>query len=290
MTPPTAQPLEPDLSLLGIQTMRLWEADAPGAKGTAREDTPTLTVFTPGHGSGNGSAVIVVPGGGYRIVAGTLEGREIASWFAARGVKAFLLTYRLPANGYLFPAPLDDARRAMQLVRARAAEFEVIPDRIGMIGFSAGGHLAALASTMPLPGDPAAADPVEQLSSRPDFLVLGYPWLDAMKAANSPSNYATFFNQTDQAAELEAQYSPSNFVSVDSPPTFLYHTYNDQSVPVEQSLGFFEALRKAGVPAEMHIFADGPHATGLGKGNAALGQWPGLMETWLRAMGLFQKE
>ena len=289
MTQPTAQPLEPDLSLLGIQTIRLWEADAPGAKGSAREDAPTLTVFTPGHGSGNGSAVIVVPGGGYRIVAGALEGREVASWFAARGVKAFLLTYRLPANGYLFPAPLDDARRAMQLVRARAAEFELAPGRIGMIGFSAGGHLAALAATRCLPGDPDATDPVEQVSSRPDFLVLGYPWIDAMKAANSPSNYATFFNQADKAAALEAEYSPAYFVSAQTPPTFLYHTYSDPSVPVEQSVGFFEALRKAGVAAEMHIFADGPHATGLGKGDAALGQWPSLMESWLRAMGVIVK-
>lgn len=279
-----------DNTFLGIQTIRLWQGTAPQAKGNDCQDTPTLTVFTPRAGSENGSAVVIFPGGGYQRLAGDLEGREIASWFAARGFKAFILAYRLPADGYLLPVPLLDARRAVQLVRAQAAEFHIAPNRVVVIGFSAGGHLAGLAGTQFLPGDANATDPVERVSSRPDYLVLGYPWLGAVSMDTSHLNYCKQFNLMDECAKLSALYSPQLFVRKDMPPTFIYHTYNDETVPVEQSLAFFEALRKAGVPVEMHIFADGKHGSGLGKGDAALGQWPTLLETWLRAQGLFARD
>lgn len=275
-----------DNAFLGIRTIRLWPGDAPEAKGTGGDDIPTLTVFTPRAGSENGSAVVVLPGGGYQRLAGDLEGREIASWFAARGFLACILAHRLPVSGYLLPVPLLDARRAIQWVRAKAAELHIAPNRIAMIGFSSGGHLAGLAATQPVPGDPAASDPVERVGSRPDFLVLGYPWLGAVSTDTSHLNYCKLFNLMDDCEKLAALYSPDRLVGKDAPPTFLYHTYNDQSVPVEQSLGFFAALRKAGVPAELHIFADGKHGSGLGKGDAVLGQWPALLETWLRAQGL----
>lgn len=275
-----------DNSFLGIQTIRLWPGDAPGAKGKACEDIPTLTVLSPRSHVENGSAVIINPGGGYRGLAGDLEGGEIANWFAARGFRAFILSYRLTTNGYLMPAPLEDARRAVQLVRAHAAEYKVNPNRIVMIGFSAGGHLAALAGTQPVAGKPEATDPVERFSSRPDYLVLGYPWLGAIGMDMSHLNYCKINNLEDKCAALHAAYSPDLFVTKDTPPVFLYHTFNDKTVPVEQSLTFYNALVKNGVSAEMHIFANGAHGSGLGKGDAALDQWPALLEAWLRAEGL----
>jgi acetyl esterase/lipase len=275
-----------DNAFLGIQTIRLWPGDAPEAKGTTCDDVPTLTVFTPRTGSENGSAVVIMPGGGYQRLAGDLEGREIASWFAARGFKAFILAYRLPSHGYLLPIPLVDARRAIQLVRARAAEFHIAPDRVVVAGFSAGGHLAALATTQPVAGDSKAGDPADKVSSRPDYLVLGYPWLGAVSLDTSHLNYCKDFHLMDQCAELTAKFSPELFVTSQMPPTFIYHTYNDQTVPVEQSTRFFDAMRKAGVPVEMHIFGNGAHGSGLGKGDAALDLWPGLLEAWLRGHGL----
>jgi acetyl esterase/lipase len=271
---------------LGIQTIRLWPGDAPQAKGKACEDTPTLTLFEPQRGHGNGSAVVVLPGGGYGGLAANLEGRQVADWFTARGFRAFVLSYRLSSNGYLLPVPLIDARRAVQLVRARARDYFVSPHRIVIIGFSAGGHLAALASTQPVPGAPEAEDPLDRVSSRPDFLVLGYPWIGAISSDTSHLSYCKLYNVMDRCEALRAAYSPDLFVSKDTPPTFWFHTFNDETVPVEQGLRFYEALVKAGVPAEAHIFANGPHGTGLGKADAALDQWPGLLEIWLRAQGL----
>jgi acetyl esterase/lipase len=276
-----------DNAFLGIQTIRLWEGDAPEAKGKGCDDTPTLTVFTPRAGSENGSAVVILPGGSYLRLAGDLEGRDIASWFAARGFKAFILAYRLSSHGYILPVPLLDARRAIQLVRARAADFHIAPDRIVEIGFSAGGHLAALAGTQFVGGDANSADPVERVSSRPDYLVLGYPWLGAISLDTSHLNYCKLYDLMDDCLRLSKLYSPEFFVRKDMPPVFIYHTYTDQTVPIQQSLRFFDALEKAGVPAEMHVFAEGRHGSGLGKGDAALDQWSVLLEAWLRAHGLF---
>lgn len=271
---------------LGIQTIRLWTGDAPQAKGSACEDTPTLTIFDPQPGHGNGSAVVVLPGGAYLGLAANLEGRQVADWFTARGFRAFILSYRLSSNGYLLPVPLLDARRAIQTVRARAADYHIDPNRIVIIGFSAGGHLAALAATQFVPGKPDAEDPTERASSRPDFLVLGYPWIGAISTDTSHLTYCKLFNVMDRCEALRVAYSPDLFVTKDTPPTFWYHTFDDDTVPVEQGLRFYEALVKAGVPAEGHIFAKGPHGTGLGKSDASLDQWPGLLETWLRAQGL----
>jgi acetyl esterase/lipase len=277
-------------AFLGIQTIRLWPGDAPEAKGKACEDTPTLTIFEPQKGHENGSAVVVLPGGAYLMLAANLEGRQVADWFTARGFRAFVLSYRLSSNGYLLPVPLIDARRAMQLVRARASDYHIAPNRIGIIGFSAGGHLAALASTQFIPGKPDADDPIERVSSRPDYLVLGYPWLGAISSDTSHLSYCKLFNRMDTCEALRAAYSPDLYVTKETPPTFWFHTFNDQTVPVQQGLGFYEALVKAGVPAEAHIFANGPHGTGLGKGDAALDQWPNLLEIWLRAQGLLNAE
>jgi len=245
-----------------------------------------LTVMGPRHGAENGSAVIILPGGSYRTLAADLEGREVADWFTARGFRAFILSYRLTSNGYVLPVPLLDARRAIQTVRGRAADYHIDPNRIVVIGFSAGGHLAALAGTQFVAGNPDSDEPIERVSSRPDYLVLGYPWIGAISLDTSHLNYCKLYSLMDQCAALQTAYSPDLFVTKDTPPTFMYHTFTDQTVPVEQGLRFYEALIKAGVPSEMHIFAKGGHGSGLGKGDASLDQWPGLLETWLRAQGL----
>ena len=274
---------------LGIQTVRLWPGDAPEAKGKSCQDIPTLTIMGPRQGAENGSAVVVLPGGAYVGLAADLEGREIADWFTARGFRAFILSYRLSSNGYLLPVPLLDARRAVQLVRARARDYQIDPNRIVVIGFSAGGHLAALAGTQFVAGNPEAEDPIDRASSRPDYLVLGYPWIGAISSDTSHLSYCKLFNVMDRCEALRAAYSPDLFVTKETPPTFIYHTFNDNTVPVEQGLRFYEALIKAGVHSEMHIFANGAHGSGLGKGDASLDQWPGLLETWLRGQGLLNK-
>jgi acetyl esterase/lipase len=271
---------------LGIQTIRLWAGDAPQAKGNSCEDIPALTILEPQQGHDNGSAVVIFPGGSYKELAANLEGRQVADWFTSRGFRAFILSYRLTSHGYVLPVPLLDARRAIQIVRSRARDYFVNPNRIVVVGFSAGGHLAALAGTQFVPGNPDAEDPTERVSSRPDYLVLGYPWIGAITTDTSHLSYCKLFNLMDTCEALRASYSPDLFVTQQTPPTFWYHTFNDETVPVEQGLRFYEALVKAGVPAEAHIFAKGPHGTGLGKGDASLDQWPSLLETWLRAQGL----
>lgn len=271
---------------LGIETFRLWPGDAPQAKGNTCNDIPTLTEFEPQHGHGNGSAVVVLPGGAYMGLAGNLEGRQVGDWFTSRGFHAFILQYRLSSHGYLLPVPLLDARRAVQLVRSRAADYHIDPNRIAIIGFSAGGHLAALASVQPVEGNPAANDPIERVSSRPNFVVLGYPWIGAISSDTSHLSYCKLFNVMDRCEELRAAYSPDLFVTKQTPPTFWWHTFDDETVPVEQGLHFYEALVKAGVPAEAHIFAHGQHGTGMGTGDPSLDQWGPLLETWLRKQGL----
>jgi acetyl esterase/lipase len=282
---PCAMPGQ-DNAFLGIQTIRLWPGDAPQAKGNACEDTPTMTIFSPRMGNENGSAVIIFPGGGYSRLSGDIEGRDVAAWFAARGFKAFVVSYRLTSNGYILPVPLLDARRSIQTVRARAADYHIEPNRIVVIGFSAGGHLAALAGTQFVPGNPDAVDTIDRVSSRPDYMVLGYPWIGAISLDTSHLNYCKVFNLMDRCEALRVAYSPDLFVTKDTPPTFWYHTFTDQTVPIEQGLRFYEALVKAGVPSEAHIFPKGPHGTALGKGDPALDQWPALLETWLRRQGL----
>ena len=275
-----------DNAFLAIQTVRLWSGDAPDAKGKACEDMPTLTVFFPPSGVGNGSSVIILPGGSHMNLSGILEGREIADWFTARGITAFILQYRLGSNGYIFPVPLYDARRAVQFVRSRAADYHLDPHRVVIIGFSAGGHLAALAATKPVDGNEDAADPVDRVSSRPDFLVLAYPWIGAISMDYSHLNYCKLMKVENRCEALTKEFSPDLFVTRDTPPAFWYHTADDFTVPIDQGLRFYEALLKAGVPAEAHVFAHGSHGSGLGKGNPSLDQWPPLLETWLRAQGL----
>ena len=283
-TPRTELP--PPDRFLGIATLPLWDGDAPGALGNGQADVPTLTLFRPHPGTGNGTAVIVAPGGAYQGLAANLEGRQVADWFTSHGITAFVLKYRLGRN-YLYPTPLLDAQRAIRLVRSRAKEFGIAPDRIGMMGFSAGGHLTATAGTMFDGGHANANDVVERVSSRPDFIILGYPWLNAMKPDQTGViSYCSVLKLEPEKCKSFEQYSPDQHVSAQTPPAFIYHTSDDALVPVEAIFPFYRALRTARVPAEMHIFAKGKHGSGLGLGDAALDLWPMLLEAWLRGRGL----
>ncbi len=284
-----AQPAGAENRFLGIATYRLWEGDAPGALGKEDMDVPTLTLFRPQPGTANGTAVIIAPGGAYLGLAANLEGRQVADWFAARGVTAFVLKYRL-GKKYPYPTPLVDAKRAIRLVRSRAQEFGIVPDRIGMMGFSAGGHLTAMTGVMLDAGSAVASDPVERASSQPDFLILGYPWLNAMKPGQrGVLTYCGALKiEAVQCASFE-QYSPDLHVTPRTPPTFIYHTTDDDTVPVDASVSFYRLLAAAGVPAEIHVFAHGRHGSGLGLGDPALDAWPALLETWMRGQGLLTR-
>ncbi len=267
-----------------IQVLRLWDGSAPGAKGTEAADIPTLTVFYPQQHTANGTAVILCPGGAHVFLANNLEGRQVADWFNARGITVFVLTYRLGPK-YLFPVPLWDSQRAVRLVRTRAKEFSVDPARIGIMGFSAGGHLAALTGTLFDEPNPNASDDIDKASARPDFMILGYPWLNAMQP--QIPGFITYCSvlkiAPDQCATFAHPFTPVEHVTAKTPPTFIFHTDNDATVPVMTAVEFYTALHKAGVPAELHIFEKGHHGVGLGLGDAVLDQWPTLLEAWLRA-------
>jgi acetyl esterase/lipase len=278
------QPLDP---ALGISTLLVWPSGAPEVEGTPAADLPTLTVFVPQKGRGTGSAVIVAPGGAYQGLASNLEGRQVADWFTSQGVTAFVLKYRLGAK-YLYPIPLQDAQRAVRLVRSLASAYGFVPDRIGFVGFSAGGHLAAATGTLFDAGKPDNGDPLARLSSRPDFLVLGYPWLNAMQPSGDYITYCSVIKTIPPATckEDEQKYTPSLHVTSQTPTTFIYSTSDDRTVPISASVNFYNALINAGVPAEMHIFRQGEHGSGMGAGMAALDQWPALLAQWLRDQGL----
>jgi acetyl esterase/lipase len=271
----------------GISTLQLWPSGAPEVANTSPDDLPTLTVFLPQKGKGTGSAVIVAPGGAYVHLASNLEGRQVADWFTARGVTAFVLKYRLGAK-YLYPIPLQDAQRAVRLVRSSAAAYGFLPDRIGFVGFSAGGHLAAATGTFFDAGKADSSDPLERLSDRPDFLVLGYPWLNAMQPSGNYITYCSMIKiiPPETCKLYEQKYTPSLHVTTQTPTTFIYSTTDDRTVPISASVNFYNALIAAGVPAELHIFRHGEHGSGLGAGIAALDLWPVLLEQWLRDQGL----
>lgn len=267
-----------------LETFRLWPARAPGATSDTPAETPTITIFRPQKGFSNGAAVVVAPGGAYIGLAGNLEGRQVGDWFASRGITAFVLKYRVGPLARL-PIPLSDGARAMRFARAYARLFQIDPGRIGMIGFSAGGHLSALTAGLATAGDAAAPDPVERVSSRPDFLVLGYPWLEGMiiDKKTGTSQYCAFAKGSCEAPQFERYAAISN-LSASMPPTFIYHTTDDPLVPVDGSVRYFQALEARGVPVEMHLFASGPHGTGLGGSDPSLAKWPELLEAWLRRL------
>jgi acetyl esterase/lipase len=261
----------------------LWANGAPGALGAADEDKPSITPYL--AKSPNGTAVIVCPGGGYQHLAMDHEGAQIARWLNSLGISAFVLQYRLGPK-YHHPAMIDDAQRAIRTVRSRAAALHIQPDRIGIWGFSAGGHLASTAATHFEAGNPGAADPLDRAGSRPDFAILAYPVISLGEFAHVGSRTNLLGKNPDP--KLVEDLSNDQRVTAQTPPTFLFHTTADATVPVENSVRFYLALRKAGVPAEMHIFQNGPHGVGLAPTDATLSAWSGLLANWLRERGLLR--
>jgi acetyl esterase/lipase len=280
--PPAAADLSPSQ---GIQTILLWPNGAPGALGSEDSDVPTLTYFPAAHGAP--TAVIIAPGGGYRGLAMNYEGRQVANWFNAAGIPAFVLKYRLGPR-YHHPIELGDAQRAIRYVRAHAADYGIKPDRIGMLGFSAGGHLTSTAETHFDAGDPNAADPIDRVSSRPDFAVLVYAVVSMTAPYSHHGSMVALVGDSPDPKVLE-NLSNETQVTPQTPPTFIFSTSEDTTVPSENSVAFYLALHKAHVPAELHIFQKGPHGVGLALSDPALGQWPTLMLNWLRGLGLLEK-
>jgi acetyl esterase/lipase len=261
----------------------LWPGGAPGAQGTEDIDQPSLAPYLAPAGRGTGTAVIVCPGGGYGGLSMDKEGDQIAKWLNSLGVTAFVLKYRLGPK-YHHPVELGDAQRAIRTVRSKASEYRLLPDRIGIMGFSAGGHLASTAGTHFDAGDASAADPIDRLSSRPDFLVLCYPVISFGQFAHQGSKRNLLGENPDP--KLVESLSNETQVTAQTPPTFLFHTTTDAAVPVENSVMFYAALRKAGVPAELHIYERGPHGVGLAQTDEALSSWPARLADWLRVHGL----
>jgi acetyl esterase/lipase len=265
----------------------LWPEGAPGAVGAEPVDRPKITVYRAPDPAANGAAVVVCPGGGYGVVAADHEGKVVAEWLNSLGVSAFVLQYRLGPR-YRHPAPLQDAQRAIRTVRAHAAEWGVDPARIGILGFSAGGHLASTAATHFDDGRPDAADPVERAGSRPDFAVLCYPVISLVSAAAHTGSRNNLLGPDPDPAFVK---SLSNELQVTprTPPTFLFHTDDDPGVPVENSILFFNAMKQSKVPGELHVFAHGKHGVGLAPSDPVLSQWPRLCAQWLEGTGFLKR-
>jgi acetyl esterase/lipase len=281
-----AQPTRPTPAPASPQEMLLWENGAPGALGQADADKPTITAYRAPRGS-SGAAVIVAPGGGYGALAIEHEGRQWAYWYNAMGITAFVLKYRLGPR-YHHPIELGDAQRAIRTVRARATEFNIMPDRIGMMGFSAGGHLTSTAGTHFDSGKSDSTDPIERASSRPDFLILGYPVISFDPAVTHAGSLRNLLGENPDP-KLVDNLSNDLQVTAQTPPTFIFHTTNDAGVPVENSVRFYLALRKAKVPVEMHLFENGPHGVGMALSDPSLSVWPNLLMNWLRSRGLLTR-
>jgi acetyl esterase/lipase len=267
----------------------LWAEGAPGAKGTEPGDTPTITVYpaqVPAGGPKT-AAIVVCPGGGYGGLAAH-EAEPIAQWLNSLGITGVVLRYRLGPK-YHHPIELGDAQRAIRTVRARAAEWNVDPQRVGILGFSAGGHLAATASTQFDAGDPNAKDLVDRLSSRPDVSVLVYPVITMTDPHTHAGSRRNLLGE-NPSQELVEQMSAEKRVTKQTPPTFIFHTADDQAVPVENALLYASALRRNGVPFELHVYEHGRHGVGLAKDDPILGTWPGRCADWLAAKGFGGKK
>jgi acetyl esterase/lipase len=267
------------------KTYELWPNGAPLTKGKGTADVPTVTVYPAPAEKATGAAVVICPGGGYGGLAMGHEGHDIARWLNSLGATGVILKYRL--SPYRHPVPLLDAQRALRFTRAHATEWGIDAKRVGVMGFSAGGHLASTAGTQFDSGKADAEDPVDRQSCRPDFLILGYPVITLKgRYAHGGSRDNLLGKGADD--KLVESLCNEKRVTPQTPPTFLVHTTEDTAVPPENSVFFYEALRKAKVPAEMHIYEKGRHGLGLGKGTA-FATWPGLCAAWLQGRKILSK-
>jgi len=275
----------------GVNSEPLWPAGKTPHRisGDGADDAPFLTVHSArGQENFTGAAVVLCPGGGYGGLAHDHEGRQPAQWFRERGVSAYVLHYRLGSDGYHHPAQLADVQRAIRFVRHGAEARGLDPDRIAVMGFSAGGHLASMAAT--LWDEPAyePADAIDETSARPDFAILCYPVISLDPAVTHGGSRRNLLGpERENDEKWASRLSSERNVTGETPPTFLFQTNADAAVPAENATRFFLALRRAGVPTEMHVYQDGPHGVGLYRGDPVLGTWPALLENWLRANAFF---
>ena len=247
---------------------------------------PDIAVYLPSKRFATGQAVIICPGGGYWILAYDLEGTDIARYFNSIGVAAIVLKYRLPTSGnWIDPhkIPLMDAQRAMRLVRYNAGKWNIDPGKIGIMGFSAGGHLASTLGTHYDTGNKTSSDPVEQISCRPDFMILMYPVISFTDPSMHKGSYEALLGK-EPDADLIKYYSNELQVKDDGPTVFIVHADNDDGVPVENSLLMYKALRSKKIPAELHILSEGKHGFGLGINNEHIESWTRNLELWLRSL------
>ena len=260
----------------------LWPNGAPGALGSEDADKPTITIYLPSEAQATGMGIVVYPGGGYHHLAMDHEGHQMARWLTSRGIAAFIAQYRLGPR-YRHPIMLQDALHAIRLVRSRAAEFRIRPDRIGVLGFSAGGHLASSTATMFDRPEGRAPDGLDSVNSRPDFAVLAYPVITMGQASTNKGSQENLLGDHPSRELLDA-WSTEKQVTSKTPPTFLFHTDADEGVPAENSVLFYLALRKAGVPAELHVYRNGEHGVGLAPGDAVLSTWTDRLLAWLHGL------
>lgn len=245
--------------------------------------TPDISVYLPSRRNATGKAVIVIPGGGYRFLAYNTGGTDIAKWFNSKGIAALVLKYRLPLasnNVVGHESPLMDAQRAMRMARHHAARWELDPQQIGVIGLSAGGHLAATLSTLFDYGDNENQDPVERHSSRPDFSILVYPVITSDPTFSHEGSFLALLGE-NPSEELLLRYSIEKQIKDDTPPTFLIHSNDDAIVPVENSIIYFQKLKEKGIPTEMHIYPYGGHGYSLAIGRGYLSTWPDRVIDWI---------
>jgi acetyl esterase/lipase len=271
----------------------LWEGKAPHAVGDSEADKPSLKVFK--AEKPNGCAVVVCPGGGYGFLADDHEGKQVAEWLNTLGVTAFVLKYRIVTKdrpGPLHPAPLIDAQRALKLVRLKAKDYGIDPNRVGIMGFSAGGHLASTAATHFDLGLGNGND-IDNMSSRPDFAILAYPVISFDDAVTHKGSRTNLIGANPDAKLIE-HYSNEKQVTKTTPPVFIFHTSDDTAVVPENATRFYVACKKAGVPVEMHIYEKGKHGVGLGRdpkwtgGEKSVATWPDRLSDWMKSRGLFE--
>jgi acetyl esterase/lipase len=266
-------------------TFPLWPNGAPGALGQKDQDIPTLTVYLPPPTNFSGAAMVICPGGSYAKLA-PHEGDHYARWLNRQGIAGFVLKYRLGTNGYHHPAMWQDATRAVRTVRARATEWNIDPDRIGIMGSSAGGHLASTLLTHFDRGDRKAADPIERASSRPDLGVLCYPVITLTEPFVHRLSRTNLLGP-NPSRKLIRELSNERHVTTHTPPCFLWSTADDKTVPVENSLAFASALQRAKVPLSLHLYPHGKHGLGLGTRE---GYDPARFLPWTRELELWLKD